>query len=159
VASWAEFESAAPALGAIARARIDAVGLVLLGTKRANGWPRISPVEPLVTAGDLHLGMMWQSRKARDLLADDRCVVHSTVSDKAGTEGDVKVSGHARSLDDPDRRRHYADALFERIGWRPEGDYHLFVIDITEVGYFKATGDRHETRVWRPGEPEPAPRT
>jgi hypothetical protein len=35
--------------------------------------------------------MMWQSRKALDLLGDPRCVVHSTVTDRAGTEGDVHL--------------------------------------------------------------------
>jgi hypothetical protein len=31
---------------------------VLVGTLRANGWPRISPVEALIVDGGLYLGMM-----------------------------------------------------------------------------------------------------
>ena len=45
--------------------------------------------------GQLALGMMWRSMKALDLLRDPRCVVHSVVSDKDGTEGEFKVYGRA----------------------------------------------------------------
>ncbi|HEY4948336.1 MAG TPA: pyridoxamine 5'-phosphate oxidase family protein, partial [Acidimicrobiales bacterium] len=99
---------------------------MLVGTLRANGWPRISPVEPLIVDGGLYLGMMWQSRKALDLLGDPRCVVHSTVTDRAGTEGDVKVYGRAVPVDDAGARERYCRALEARIGWRPEEDFHLF---------------------------------
>ena len=101
MATWDDFRRGDPALAALADARLAEDGLVLVGTLRANGWPRISPVEPLVVGGGLHLGMMWQSRKALDLLADPRCVVHTTVHDTAGTEGDVKVYGRAVDVTDP----------------------------------------------------------
>jgi hypothetical protein len=128
---------------------VDGVGLVLVGTLRRNGWPRISPVEPLITEGSLYLGMMWQSKKALDLLADPRCVVHSTVTDKSGAEGDVKIYGRAVDIVDPDERERYAVALESRIGWRPDGDYHLFKLDIDEVGYIRVVGEGHEVRHWR----------
>lgn len=127
------------------------MGLVLVGTLRANGWPRISPVEPLIHDGQLLLGMMWQSRKAQDLLRDPRCVVHSVVSDKGGTQGDVKVYGRAVAVSDPDVRESYCQALQARIGWRPGNDeFHLFAVDITEVGYFQVVGDGHRVEHWRP---------
>ncbi len=148
--SWATFAGEAPELAAIAERRLDADGLVLVGTLRSNGWPRISPVEPLLVNGQLMLGMMWQSRKAIDLERDPRCIVHSIVTDKAGTEGDVKVYGLAVSVDDAETRDRYGSALFERIGWRPEGEFHLFAVDITEVGYFCAVEGGHDTRTWRP---------
>ncbi len=148
--SWAEFRAGDPEFAALAEERLG--GLVLVGTLRANGWPRISPVEPLVVDGRLYLGMMWQSRKALDLLRDPRCVVHSTVSDRAGTEGDVKVYGVARPVEAPDERERYCVALEEKIGWRPEGDeFHLFAVDVTEVGYFVIEGAGHRTRTWAPG--------
>ena len=56
-------------------------GLVLVGTLGANGWPRISPVEPLIMGEQLYLGMTWASRQAVDLLAAHLCVVHTAVSD------------------------------------------------------------------------------
>ena len=43
----------------------EATGVVLVGTIRKDGSPRISLVEVLITGGKLYLGMMWQSLKAR----------------------------------------------------------------------------------------------
>ena len=152
VATWAEFRDGDPEFAAIAETRFDTDGLVLVGTLRASGWPRISPVEPLIVDGDLLLGMMWRSRKAIDLLRDPRCVVHSIVSDKSGSQGDVKVYGLAQSVEDPLRRERYCDALEQRIGWRPEGDFHLFSIDVTEVGYFVVSEGAHQSRTWVAGD-------
>jgi hypothetical protein len=149
VATWDEFRAADPAFAMRCEERVDGVGLVLVGTLRRNGWPRISPVEPLITGGSLYLGMMWQSKKALDLLADPRCVVHSTVTDKGGTEGDVKVYGRAVDIVDPDERERYGVALHDRIGWRPEGDFHLFAVDIDEVGFFRVVEGEHEVHHWR----------
>jgi len=150
VTNWAAFRRGDPGLAAIAESRMAEDGLVLVGTLRANGWPRISPVEPLVVDGELYLGMMWRSRKAVDLLADPRCVVHTTVRDRNATEGDVKIYGRARDITDPGERAHYAAALEAAIGWRPEGEFHLFALDLTEVGYFAAIDGGHDVRTWRP---------
>jgi hypothetical protein len=149
MATWDEFRAGDPAFAARCEERVDGVGLVLVGTLRHNGWPRISPVEPLITGGSLYLGMMWQSKKALDLLADPRCVVHSTVTDKSGTEGDVKIYGRAVDVVDPDERERYGVALHDRIGWRPDGDFHLFAVDISEVGFFRIVGGEHEVHHWR----------
>ncbi len=150
MASWADFRRGDPELAAVADARMAEDGVVLVGTLRANGWPRVSPIEPLVVGDHLYLGMMWRSRKAVDLLADPRCVVHTAVHDRAGTEGDVKVYGRALDVTGSDERERYGVALHEAIGWRPEGDYHLFRVDVVEVGYFRVVDGGHDTRVWRP---------
>ena len=68
MATWQEFREADRPFAELAEARIDGEGLVMVGTLRRNGWPRISPVEPLIVDGVLYLGMMWQSKKAADLL-------------------------------------------------------------------------------------------
>jgi hypothetical protein len=149
VISWAEFLRSAPDLGAVAERRIEQVGLVLVGTVRANGWPRISPVEPLVVGDDLYLGMMPGSKKALDLLRDPRCVVHSIVTDRAGTEGDVKVYGRAIPVDSAEETERYCGTLEAKIGWRPEGEFPLFKVDITEVGYFAVIGGEHDVRTWK----------
>jgi hypothetical protein len=72
---WEEFKQQAPQLAAKGEDRFDRAGLVLLGSLRRNGFPRISPVEPLIVHGKLYLGMMWQSRKALDLIRDPRCTI------------------------------------------------------------------------------------
>ena len=134
--TWEEFQRSEPELAALGRERFDRTGLILLGTLRKNGWPRISPVEVLITDGQLYLGMMWRSRKALDLLRDPRCTVHSTVSDRAGTEGEFKVYGHAVDVQDVEARRRYGDALYEKIQVRPdESEYHLFAVDIQSAAF------------------------
>jgi Pyridoxamine 5'-phosphate oxidase len=150
VAQWSEVRAGAPDLATMAEARMAEDGVVLVGTLRANGWPRISPVEPLVFDDRLYLGMMWRSRKAVDLLADPRCVVHTSVRSRDGTHGDVKIYGEAREVDDPGERDRYCSALEEAIGWRPDGDFHLFAVDVTEVGYFAVVDGAHDVRTWRP---------
>ena len=148
---WGEFAEAEPELARFGEERFARSGLCLLGTIRANGFPRISPVEPLIHAGRLYLGMMWRSRKALDLLRDPRCVVHNTVADKAGTEGDFKLYGIARDVLDEDERESYGVALQEATGWRPETAYHLFEVAVSEIGWYRYEGDEtHDIRVWRP---------
>jgi hypothetical protein len=153
--TWADFAGAAPELAAKGLARFDATGLSLIGTLRRDGSPRISAVEPLVFDGQLALGMMWRSMKALDLLRDPRCVLHSTISNKDGTEGEFKVYGRALAVDDKPTRARYCASLREAIGWAPEGDeWHLWYVAINQVSWFRAVGEGaepgYETEVWRP---------
>src|SRR2546427_5275143 len=97
---WQQFKQAAPELAALGEERFERTGVVLVGTLRKNGWPRISPVEPFINDGHLYLGMMWQSRKALDLLRDPRCTVHSSISNRDGTEGEFKLYGRALEIQD-----------------------------------------------------------
>lgn len=156
MATWGEFAAAAPELAAKGIERFEASGLVLIGTLRRDGSPRISPVEPLIFEGELALGMMWRSMKALDLMRDPRCVVHSTVANKDGTEGEFKVYGRVRAIDFATGdgrgfRDRYCVALRAAIDWAPEGDeWHLWVVDVDQVSWFKVVGDgSHETEVWR----------
>jgi len=146
---WDEFADAAPELAALGLERFDRTGVCLIGTLRADGSPRISPIEPYVVGGDLLLGMMWQSRKARDLLRDPRIVVHSAVSNKDGSEGDFKLYGRVRDVPDPAVRKAYGDALFEQIDWRPEEPYHLFAVDVERAGFIQFAPERRAMR-WTP---------
>jgi len=149
---WEEFQRSNPELAALGRERFDRTGLMLLGTLRKNGWPRISPVEPLITDGQLYLGMMWQSRKALDLLRDPRCTVHSTISNRAGTEGEFKLYGYAVDVQDLEARRRYGDALYQKIQVRPEGDeYHLFSLDIESAAFVMIQDDKMTHQVWKAG--------
>ena len=133
---WARLKRSDPGLAALGEERFERTGIVLIGTLRKNGSPRISPVEALIADGHLYLGMMWQSRKALDLLRDPRCTVHSTVIDRDGSEGEFKVYGRAVDVQDTEMRRRYGDALYERMGWRPEEpEYHLFSVDIESAAY------------------------
>lgn len=150
--TWEEFQRSNPELADLGEQRFDRTGLILLGSLRKNGWPRISPVEPLITDGQLYLGIMWQSHKALDLLRDPRCTVHSTIWDKAGTEGEFKVYGIAADVQDPEARRRYGDALYEKIQIRPdESEYHLFSVDIQSAAFVIIQAEEMIHQEWQAG--------
>jgi hypothetical protein len=133
--NWGAFAAASPELAALGRERFERRELCMLGTLRPNGWPRISPCELDLVGDELLLGMMWQSPKARDLLRDDRCVVHSCTSDRNGTEGDFKLYGRARDEHDPSVRDAYRAAVRARIDWEPTDPFHLFAIAVESAGF------------------------
>jgi hypothetical protein len=152
---WSEFAVVSPRLAALGAQRMEEHGLILLGSLRRDGSPRISPVEPLLVDGELELGMLWQSKKALDLLRDARCQVHTIVTDRGGTEGEFKLWGRAR---DPDRaaRDRYCVALEAKIGWRPREPFHCFAIDIESAAWriFGAgAGAKVRALVWKAGAP------
>ena len=93
--TWKEFEAAAPALARAARTRLEATRIALLGTIRADGSPRISPVEPYFTPEELVFGAMARSRKAGDLARDPRCVLHTAIIDPNAGEPEFKLYGRA----------------------------------------------------------------
>lgn len=140
---WKRFAASCPQLAAIARERLDERHLALAGTIRVNGWPRITPVEPYVVEGELMIGMMWQSRKALDLLRDPRLVLHSIVTDWDGTEGDVKLYGTADPVPIGPRRSALYRTLEVAHGWSEDTsqdedpEYHVFAIDIASAGYVR----------------------
>ena len=150
--NWGDFKGEAPELAALGEERFDRTGLVLVGTLRKNGWPRISPVEPLIADGYLYLGMMWRSRKALDLLRDSRCTVHSTVSNKDASEGELKVYGQAIDIQVLDVRRRYRDALYDKIGLAPEEpEYHLFSIYVEAAAFAAAKDGEWIREFWKAG--------
>src|SRR5215475_6629509 len=110
VMDWSELERRQPGLAGLGRQRLLEPGVVLVATIRGDGTPRISPVEPYVLDGVLWLSMLWQSRKAADLLRDPRVLVHSVITSRNGGEGEFKIRGTARAEDDPGLSRRYAAA-------------------------------------------------
>ncbi|MBI1885899.1 MAG: pyridoxamine 5'-phosphate oxidase family protein [Chloroflexi bacterium] len=150
---WGEFARAAPELAQMGHERFERTGAILVGSIRRDGTPRISPVEHLFFDGRLFLGMMWQSRKALDLLRDPRCLVHSMVVDKNDPAGEFKLRGQAREVQDPEVVKRYCQALLEKINWRPDGPFHLFAVEIERATFiqYQQNGDQL-VKEWRPGE-------
>ena len=133
---WSAFTDACPDIADRATERFRRHELCMLGTLRADGSPRISPCELDFCEGHLILGMMWQSRKAFDLLRDPRCVLHSCTTDRMGTEGDAKITGRAQDIQDPELRRAYREAVKARIDWAPEEPrFHAFSIEVVSAGF------------------------
>jgi Pyridoxamine 5'-phosphate oxidase len=150
---WSEMQDGQPGLAALGRQRLLEPGVVLVATIRGDGTPRLSPVEPFVMGGDLWLSMMWQSRKAADLLRDPRVLVHSVVTGRDGGEGEFKIRGSAHAVQDPAVQARYAREVADSLGWNPDpGRFHLFAVSIGEVAFIRyddATGDQH-VAMWPP---------
>jgi hypothetical protein len=145
---WDEFTAACPRIGAIAEERLRKDELVILGTIRPDGSPRLSPCEVDFAAGRLLLGMMWQSQKARDLLRDPRIAVLSVPPDRMAETGDVKLYGHAVDERDPDVRVAFRDEIMRRIDWAPdEPNYHLFSVDVEQAAFIRF-GDQRLALAW-----------
>jgi hypothetical protein len=151
---WHELTQGAPRLADLGEALLGGPGVVLVVTIRADGTPRLSPVEPLFWNSDLWLSMGWGTRKAQDLVRDSRILVHSIVTSRNGTTGEYKVRGAAVAETDARLHSRYATTVAERLGWQPQpGRFHLFRVDITDITFIRwddAANDQHVTR-WPEG--------
>jgi hypothetical protein len=143
--TWHEFEDAAPELAELGRRRFEATHVALLGTLRRNGSPRISPIEPYLTRDRLLLGMLAGSQKARDLLRDSRCTVHSSVMDVNGSDGEFKLHGRAVLVSEPALLRGY------QAWWTAEGasEALVFALQIESAAHVAWEIDRGEMSVTR----------
>ncbi|MGE0102062.1 MAG: pyridoxamine 5'-phosphate oxidase family protein [Blastocatellales bacterium] len=151
--NWGQFSDAAPELAAKGATLFEGPGVVLIGTVRKDGSPRISPVEAMIHDGRLYLGMMWQSLKALDLMRDPRCTVHNLIADRMAADGEFKLHGRAGEVRDDVERKGYCQAVFKKMGWSPEGmKFHLFSIDIESAGLFTQDGDKRLITLFRPAE-------
>jgi pyridoxamine 5'-phosphate oxidase-like protein len=146
MASWSEFEAAAPELAASVRARLDAHRHKTLATLRRDGSPRISGIETEVVDGELRIGSMWQARKAQDLRRDPRFALHSGSDEPDDWGGDAKLAGVAEEITDPERVRKINGAEAS-----PEPS-HLFRLDLREVSTVRLDESRKALviEVWTP---------
>ena len=81
--SWAELP---PEL-----ARTDLLGLVYLATLRPDGRPRIGPAEAHTWEGEVLIGVMPRSLRARDLVRDPRCTLQSAVAGPDSGDPELKL--------------------------------------------------------------------
>lgn len=145
---WDAFEQVCPEIAAMARERFLKDDLVLVGTLRRDGSPRISPNEPDFASGRFFVSMMWRSRKALDLLRDPRIVVHSVTANREGTDGDVKIYGRIVDEQDGVVREAFREAIRARIDWAPEEpNYHCFSVDVEAAGFIRF-GDDAAALAW-----------
>ena len=143
---WADFELRQPRFAAVGREKLAGPGVVLVGTIRKDGSPRISPVEPLSWKGDLWLSMGLGTMKARDLHRDSRVLVHSVVTNRDAGDGEFKVRGLAVHESDPSLNAQVAAAIDKELGWTPEvGKFHLFRI-VTFIHWDGRNNDQYLTR-------------
>jgi hypothetical protein len=128
MASWSEFESAAPELAARVKERFDAHKHKTIATLRKDGAPRISGTETDFRDGELFIGSMWRALKALDLQRDGRYALHSATFDPDNDwPGEAKIAGVAHEILDPARVQ---EVNGEVAGSDPS---HLFRLELDEA--------------------------
>lgn len=145
--NWGEVTAAAQELAAKVQARFEAHGLALLATLRKDGAPRITAIETLFGEGELWLGMMPGSLKAKDLLRDPRLALHGATTDKMVKAGDAKVSGTAVLVEDEATFERYRKASGGGQG-HSLGSFHLFRVDVKEMSHLAPAGDHLDIESW-----------
>jgi hypothetical protein len=155
--TWIEFAERAPRIAAVFTRRHAATGnLCLLATLRADGFPRISPIEPRIFEDQLWINGMPDTTKFRDLARDPRFCLHTATVDPYVKDGDAKLWGVVEDYQDKDLHQRYAAALFEDTGLDLRGREfdHLYAAKLTGASSV-AVGDGHmDVTIWKPGEPE-----
>lgn len=154
--TWKGFAEESPKVSGLFARRLAATGnLCLLGTLRSDGYPRISPVEPRVFEDQLVIVGMPGTTKFRDLGRDPRFTLHTATVDPQVTDGDAKLWGVVRNLQDPELHRRFTDRLFADTGFDLRGQQFdpFYVADI-EGASSAEFGDRLLITVWQPGQPE-----
>jgi len=142
VTSWGEFAAAEPEFAERVVDRFTVRKHSTLATLRRDGSPRISGTEVSFDSGELSLGMMPGSLKARDLQRDARLALHSPTDDTPEEDasswaGEAKIAGRGVEVHDEERVE--------------EG--HRFRVDITEVVLTRVgePADHLVIESWHPG--------
>ena len=118
MASWAEFERAAPDLAAAARRLMvgdDGVAIAFCATASDEGVPHVSPVCPIFCGDALHLSASAATPKVRDLRANGRFVLHAFLG---AQDEELQLAGVAVEVTSDVERASVHDAIpfpaFER---------------------------------------------
>jgi len=148
--TFAEFESQSPLLAGRIRDRLQTTGLGLLGTLRADGSPRISPIEVSFQDGRLYVGMMPDSCKARDVRRDPRCALLTPVADKDDLSGEGKLFAVAVEVTDRAEAAARLAAAVDATDVDPEafGDSPMFELCVTGAAWQHVEGDAFKTSSW-----------
>ncbi len=155
MSTFAALEAHAPSIARFLAERLAATGLCLMATTRADGWPRVSPMEIRLLEGTLYVGSMPNAVKARDLQRDPRCCVLTPLADKDDLAGEAKAFCRARELLGGDewevaRRAFRAANGFDLGEWEP-GGAHVFALDVEAAAWQRVEGDDWRTTSWTAG--------
>jgi hypothetical protein len=155
--AWQEFAGEAPRIAEVFVRRHTATGnLCLLATLRSDGYPRISPIEPRIFEGWLLIVGMPNTTKFRDLGRDPRFCLHTATVDPSVGDGDAKLWGDAKNLQDRDLHERFANNLFEEAGFDLRGQEldPFYVADLTGASSVEFEDGQLTITIWKPGEGE-----
>ena len=158
---WKELVEEAPGIVEVFVRRHRATGnLCMLATLRSDGYPRISPMEPQIFEGRLIIVGMPGTTKFRDLARDPRFCLHTATIDPYVGDGDAKLWGVVRNLQDKDLHERFAKHLFDQAGPDLRGQPFdpFYVADLTGASSVELKDGELTITIWKPGEPERAVR-
>ncbi|MFI6283697.1 pyridoxamine 5'-phosphate oxidase family protein [Streptomyces sp. NPDC051018] len=145
---WSDFRKAEPEFAREAEARFGAYRHHVLATLRKDGSPRLTGLEITFQDGEVLLGMMPDSLKAKDLRRDPRFSLYGNPGPGDDMDGgDVRITGRATEVTDSALIARYTGQV------RPPEPFHLFRADVDEVVRVRVEGDRLAIRSWHPGAP------
>ena len=147
---WAELEAAHPAFAAELESALTRHPHCVLGTIRPDGTPRLSGVEAWFWQGDLMLGLMPASRRARDLDRDASFELHSAPLDPVLSQPDARVWGRADRVVDAEEIEAFA-AWLPHEGSDEDSEMDLFRCGLTGAALTRVEGDVLVLDSWRPG--------
>ena len=153
--TWGEFAGEAPDIAEVFVRRHTATGnLCMLATLRSDGYPRISPIEPRIFADHLVIVGMPGTTKFKDLGRDPRFCLHTATVDPHLGDGDAKVWGEARNLQDADLHQRFAAELFAQTGMDLRGQAFdpFYVAELTSASSIAIEGGQLTITIWKPGE-------
>ena len=155
--NWQAFSEESPRVAEVFVRRYRTTGnLCLLATLRADGYPRISPMEPGIFENQLVLVGMPNTTKFRDLGRDPRFCLHTATVDPYVGDGDAKLWGIARNVQDKGLHERFAAHLLERGGPDIRGEKldPFYVADITAASSIEIVDGQLTVTSWKPGEGE-----
>ena len=146
--SWKEFEASAPELAQFGRERLH--GLVsYLATIRKNNLPRLHPLTPIIGEGHLYVFMGPTSPKGKDLDRGSAYVLHSTVADNEGSNGEFQLTGYANRVRDATARQQAVSLS----PYEPEARHILFELSIIKAFSTVYRDDDSVYTRWKPSAP------
>lgn len=126
--NWKEFEASAPELALFGKQRLHEQ-VSYLATIRKNSLPRLHPVTSLIGEGHLYLFMDATSPKGKDLERGSAYVLHSSVADNDGSNGEFQLTGYAQRVADAESWSQAASLALEEC----EAHHILFELGIIEA--------------------------
>jgi hypothetical protein len=113
-------------------------------------------MEPRIVDGRLVLVGMPNTHKFRDLVRDPRFSLHTATVDPQVGDGDAKVWGEARNVQDLQLHARFADELFAESGFDLRGQAFdpFFVADLTGASAVEFRDGELTITSWKPGEGE-----
>ena len=148
--AFADLLEVAPEIAAPLRDRLMSTSLAILGTIRADGSPRLSPIEVTFYGGGLYVGMMPGSLKCIDARRDPRVCVLTPVADKDDLGGEGKLFGMLREVTADAARLDVLRHAVEGTDIDPDlfGDSPVFEVIVDTAAWQHVSEDTFVTLSW-----------